>query len=625
MESSDFIPEHESCDKIELLGIRGGTSETYKRTIGDKLYFVKQLRPEFATNKRYRAAFRKEYEVGKRINCPYIVKYQAIEENADGLCILMEYVGGVTLAEKLTTEPSYFKKKQHVKKLVRQLSKALEVLHKHNIVHMDIKPENILLTRGNNDVVLVDLGFCLSDTSESTVGCTKSFAAPEVISGRIGDIDARTDIFSVGCLLQWIEENTEKELSAELNQVKQRCLQPQKSARYTSAQEIVHAINKADYQKKLIIALTILTLLLVGYVAAPSLYQAASDRIAWAMGRVEPQFEANGIYYRITDDTERTVSVTFKGNDPHASHDEYAGEITIPSKVSYKSRTFRVTSLDKHTFNNPYISRVHLPEGIVTIPDSALCKTNLTGTIRIPKSVEKIGVAAFYPMLYVDSIMVHPENPYYDSRENCNAIIESATGTVLAGCNNSHIPDGVKCIAPYAFVGAKSLKHITLPTSLKEISYATFTHSGLETIDIPDSITVLPPYAFQYCDRLRNITLPPGLKKIELAALSHCGFKEVVIPDSVNTIGDYALDCCEQLQHVTIGQGVRHIGYGAFEGCSKLQRVVSRIPADSLFEVDKSVFNRIAKDAVLYVPRGAKRTYEHTDGWNNFSQIREEQ
>ena len=193
MQTSDFISDKEESDKIETLGIRGATSETFKRRVDGRLYFVKQLSPEYSADKRYREAFRKEYEVGKSIDSPYIVKYVAIEEGTDGLCILMEYVNGVTLAEKQASEPEYFCKEQHVKKLLLQVAKALAVLHRRNIVHMDIKPENILLTKGNNDVMLVDLGFCLSDRNDSTVGCTRQFAAPEVIKGDIKDIDARTD------------------------------------------------------------------------------------------------------------------------------------------------------------------------------------------------------------------------------------------------------------------------------------------------------------------------------------------------------------------------------------------------------------------------------------------------
>ena len=152
---------------------------------------------------------------------------------------------------------------------------------------------------------------------------------------------------------------------------------------------------------------------------------------------------------------------------------------------------------------------------------------------------------------------------------------------------------------------------------------AVFVHSGIEEIDIPKGVTRLERYTFQYRENLQRITLPESLTTIGLGALSHCAFKEVVILDGVTHLGDYAMDCCERLETLTIGRGVRHIGYAAFENCKRLKRVVSRIPADSLFVIGNTVFNLIDEDCVLYVPRGAKKAYENTFGWNRFDSIKE--
>lgn len=621
MQTSGFIFDKEENDKIETLGIRGATSETFKRRIDGRLYFVKQLNPEYRGDKRYHEAFLKEYEVGRSIDCPHIVKYVAVEEGADGLCILMEYVNGVTLAEKQASEPEYFCKEQHVKKLLLQVAQALVVLHRRNIVHMDIKPENILLTKGNNDVMLVDLGFCLSDKNDSTVGCTRQFAAPEVVKGNIKDVDSRTDIYSVGCLLQWIEENTGRALPRTYINIKNRCLREQKNGRYVSAEEIVKVIKNRPRN----MALGVLAILVVVLAIVKSPFaNAVCNYMAWAMGKVPQRFEAEGIFYRITDETERTVAVTFKGNSPKEYKYEYAsGEITIPPTVNYKGREFRVTAVDALTFDSPHISRVTIPEGLITIADSAFLNCNQIGVIYIPKSVEKIGIVAFSPMYYIDGFVVDPDNLYYDSREGCNAIIEKATNTLLAGSNNTVIPDGVERITQEAFGGAMRLKQLILPNSLRIIEKHAFWHSGLVEIDIPEGVNTLEEYTFQYCENLQRITLPESLTMIGLGALSHCAFKEVVIPDGVTHLGDYAMDCCERLETLTIGSGVRHIGYAAFENCKRLKRVVSRIPADSLFVIDNTVFNLIAEDCVLYVPRGAKKAYENTFGWNRFDSIKE--
>ena len=336
------------------------------------------------------------------------------------------------------------------------------------------------------------------------------------------------------------------------------------------------------------------------------------------------RFEADGIFYRITDGDARTVEVTFKGSH-HAEYEyEYkGGEINIPQTVTYKGRTFRVTAFAPMTFSNPYISKVTIPEGIEEIADSAFIYCNQIGTIRIPKSVKKIGLSAFFPMLYIDSIVVDEGNPYYDSRMNCNAIIETATNTIIAGCNGTTIPEGVERIARDAFVGAERLKKLVLPASLKEIGASAFVKAAIDEIDIPEGVTKLEAYTFQYCENLHKVTLPQSLTSIGHAALSHCAYKELDIPNSVTHIEDYACDCCEYLETLTIGSGVRHIGYAAFEGCRKLSKVVSHIPADSLFVIDSSTFNNISPDCILYVPRGAKKAYQNTFGWHRFAQVLE--
>lgn len=623
MNTSSFINNDNRQEEIEILNIAGATSNTFKRRINGRLYFMKLLRPELSHNTRYRNVFFKEFEAGKSIVSPYIAKYVSIEEDTDGLYILMEYVNGVTVEEKLATEPEYFHKNKNVKRLLMQLSQALSVLHKRGIVHLDVKPENILLTKTNNDVVLVDLGFCLSNSNDNTAGCTKQFAAPETLAGKINDIDARSDIYSVGCLLQYIEEKSGKNQNSTINSIKEKCLQTQKTERFSSAKEIADAVSN---KRKWYAALCIVAVLLSAVFLLPksSLYNNVCDYIAWEHGDVPQKFEKDGIFYRITDGEARTVEVTFKGNHPDEYEYEYnGGEIIIPQTVTYKGRTFRVTAFAGQAFKTPYISKVTIPEGIEVIADSAFIYCNQSGVITIPKSVKKIGKSAFFPMLYIDSLVVDAENPYYDSRGGCNAIIETATGTLLAGCNNTVIPDGVVRIAQNAFVGAQGLKHLVLPASLKEIGEAAFVHCGITEIEIPEGVTKLERYTFQYCENLQRVTLPQSLVTIGHAALSHCAYNEIVIPDGVTEIEDYAFDCCEYLETAVIGRRVRSIGYGAFENCKRLKTVVSHIPADSLFAVDNNTFGNISPDCILYVPRGAKSAYEKTFGWNRITDIKE--
>lgn len=152
METSGFISEGEKPEKVELLQAGGATAVTYIIGIDGKLYFMKRLRPELQGDKRYRDAFYKEYETGKTIDSPYIVKYVDIKEDKEGLYILTEYVNGCTLSEKLEKEPGYFSQNENLKRFIQQLCQALATLHSKNIVHLDISPSNILFSQASNDI-----------------------------------------------------------------------------------------------------------------------------------------------------------------------------------------------------------------------------------------------------------------------------------------------------------------------------------------------------------------------------------------------------------------------------------------------------------------------------------------
>jgi hypothetical protein len=118
------------------------------------------------------------------------------------------------------------------------------------------------------------------------------------------------------------------------------------------------------------------------------------------------------------------------------------------------------------------------------------------------------------------SIIVQNDNPIYDSRDNCNAIIETKSNRLIAGCQTTIIPNSVKEIGDGAFAGCWSLRSVTIPNGVTEIG----------------------DYTFQQCHNLTSVT----------------------IPDSVTSIGDWAFDECKHLTSVTIPSSVTHIGKKAF-------------------------------------------------------------
>ena len=231
MESSQFSDNQSRFDAIEQMESQGTTCDTFRVKLYGKLHFLKRLKAEYAGDIRYQEALRKEFETGYRLEHPNLVRYLSLGK--DG--ILMEYVDGETLSQRLTKNPDYFKHRKNSDKLIRQLLSALQYLHNHQVLHLDLKPDNILLTHINNDVKLIDLGFCYTDTFADTQGHTNAFAAPEQKTG--GAVDVRTDLYAFGKILELLPDHSL------YNRVIARCTAQNPSDRYQSIDEILYDIN----------------------------------------------------------------------------------------------------------------------------------------------------------------------------------------------------------------------------------------------------------------------------------------------------------------------------------------------------------------------------------------------
>ena len=231
MESSKFSNSQSRFESIEQLDTQGATCDTFRVKLYGKLHFLKRLKPQYANDIRYQEAFRKEFETGYRLEHPNLVRYISLTD--DG--ILMEYVDGDTLSQCLSRDSDYFKNRSNSDRFIRQLLDAVGYLHSHQILHLDLKPDNILLTRINDDVKLIDLGFCRTDAFVDTQGYTSGFAAPEQLSG--GAVDVRTDVYAFGKILEHLPNHSL------YNKVIARCTAENPSDRYQSVDEVFHDIN----------------------------------------------------------------------------------------------------------------------------------------------------------------------------------------------------------------------------------------------------------------------------------------------------------------------------------------------------------------------------------------------
>lgn len=195
-----------------------------------------------------------------------------------------------------------------------------------------------------------------------------------------------------------------------------------------------------------------------------------------------------------------------------------------------------------------------IPNTVSTIDNYAFLGCSRLNSIFIPDSVKKIGKQTFSECHNLRTIIVDNNNPTYDSRNNCNAIIKTSCNSLVVGCQSSIIPDTVTEIGELAFCGCSSLLSIVIPSSVKEIGQFSFSDcNSLASIIIPNSVTKLGRFSFQGCSNLLSVIIPDSVTNIETATFSECSSLQTInIPDSVWEIGNGAFSSCRKLQSIKI-------------------------------------------------------------------------
>ena len=254
--------------------------------------------------------------------------------------------------------------------------------------------------------------------------------------------------------------------------------------------------------------------------------------------------------------------------------DESVGIILIPDTV---------TKIGAFAFMEcPNLHNVVIPESVNEIDGCAFWKCPKIRNIFIPKSVTKIGGTI---ITSAETIKVDPENPVYDSRNDCNAIIETNTNTLINGCCSTIIPDSVTKIAGSAFQFCSDF-----PIFLK----------------IPDSVCEIEINAFDSCN-LGSLQIPNSISRIEHEVFLGSNLSTIYIPNSVN-----------------------YIDTNAFCGCYNLTDVHIKInnPDSVKFGDDNDCFDDIKGDDKrqrrLWIPEGTKSLYDKHPAFKEFDIILEE-
>lgn len=305
-----------------------------------------------------------------------------------------------------------------------------------------------------------------------------------------------------------------------------------------------------------------------------------------------------------------------------------------------------VTHIESEAFFGCHsLTSINIPNSVTWIAKSAFNSCSSLTSITIPYSVTRIEKYAFSGCNGLTSIMVESGNANYDSRDNCNAIIESASNTLIVGCKNTIIPNTVTRIGEQAFSACFDLTSITIPNAVTSIeSRAFYRCTGLTYITLGNSLTGIGSEVLFGCEGLTSITIPNSVTWIGKSAFRACrGLTSITIPNSVKSIGDYAFDACSGLKSVTIGNSVTSIGTRAFDDCSNLESVTigpsvtsigkyafSGCPSVTSITCEATTppvcyeypFYGVPDSIPVYVPCGSIEAYHQAGGWKEFTNIK---
>ena len=307
--------------------------------------------------------------------------------------------------------------------------------------------------------------------------------------------------------------------------------------------------------------------------------------------------------------------------------------ITIPAGV---------TSIGENAFLGcSGLTSISIPSSVTSIGYQAFSDCTNLNLINIPASVTGIGDNAFYGCSALAYITIDSNNTVFDSRNDCNAIIETSTNKLIVGCRNTVIPNSVTSIGNFAFFGRSGLNSISIPASVTSIGGSAFQNCSLKSITIPSSVTSIGDYAFYKCTNLKEVYVnwntPPtpgtdAFKNISFEATLHVpygtsanytgaswsGFVNIVQMNPTGQCGDnlfweydpttfiltisgtgdmydYATygtkpwhNWQNAITSVVLPDGLTNIGAGAFYGCQALTSI--NIP-NGLLSIGQSAFN----------------------------------
>ena len=254
-----------------------------------------------------------------------------------------------------------------------------------------------------------------------------------------------------------------------------------------------------------------------------------------------------------------------------------------------------VTTISQEAFRDcSGLNSLVIPNSVTSIGQEAFLNCSGLNSVIIGSGVTTIGQNAFSFCSSLSSIVVDESNTYYDSRDNCNAIIQTNYNLLLRGCNTTIIPNSVSVILNNAFKGS-GLTSIVIPDNVNSIGNAAFYQcSALTSIYISNNVALINDSVFSFCSNLTSINLPSG----------------------ITSINNMAFYYCSSIRSINIPSSVTNIGGGAFVGCNNLTSIYFRSETPPYRYPN---WDDMPNSANFYVPCNFVDIYHNNASWSSYA------
>ena len=368
------------------------------------------------------------------------------------------------------------------------------------------------------------------------------------------------------------------------------------------------------------------------------------------------------------------------------------GELVIPGQVTYNGTTYTVNRIGYNAFRNcSDITSVVLPNTVTVIDFSAFGNCSNLTSISLPSGLVSIGSGAFqyctsltsltipasvtsiagegqtnttnrgpvYGCDNLETLVVEAGNTVYDSRDNCNAIVKTATNTMIFGCKGSTFPASVTTIGKGAFKET-TIENVTISEGVTTLETFSFYHCrNLKSLNISSTVSTIGSEAFTGCPSLESIVvadanatfdsrdncnaiiktaddelilgcvnteIPATVKAVGYKAFTETLITDITLPEGVTTLKPWALSKCGMLKTVVLPSTLTDIQYGAFQECNSLTDIYAYPHANSVTLggdvwafMDETLWT--STDCTLHVYPEDFDYYSTADQWKEFTVI----